>query len=278
MARVAVLGASGWLGSALLAHLSDAHPSLKLHAPARQELEEATPGALRDLLRPDTDLAVVNAVGVIRGDDAAIERANLDFVDRLVTALESEAAHLVQIGSAAEYGDPGSASPVPETQPAAPLTLYGCTKWEATQRVTGRSDWVVLRPFNGIDRMMTVINPLREIRDKVRAVRRSGGDVELWSAETTRDHVSRGFLVHSLAHAALERSAGVFNLCSGVGLSYRRITEAMAEVSGGRLPIRDLRREAGIPAVVGDPAAWSRETGLAEALTARQVAELVMSG
>ena len=277
MPRIAVLGGSGWLGSRLLAELGDA-PGVEVISPPRIAVEGATPAGLRSLLSPDESLAVVNCVGVIRGTDEQIDSANLDFVRVLMQSLEGSGAYLVQVGSAAEYGDPGSADPIPETRPTHPVTVYGRSKALATALVHDRSDWCVVRPFNGIDRDMTPINPLGEIREKVRAARESGGEVELWSAATVRDHVSRDFLARSLAWAARERPAGVFNLCSGVGLSYREIAEAMAEISGGRLPIRDLARESGIPAVVGDPSAWRGSSGLSEAMDAEQVAALVMSG
>ena len=78
---------------------------------------------------------------------------------------------------------------------------------------------------------------------------------------TVRDHVSRAFLTRSLAWAAVERPAGMFNLCSGVGLTYREIAEAMARSAavGSRSGIS--ARETGIPAVVGDPTAWRRSRG-----------------
>lgn len=277
MPRIAVLGGSGWLGSRVLLELAGS-PGIEVFSPPRSAVEGATPHDLRSLLNPESSLAVVNCVGVIRGTDQQIEDANLTFVRALVDAIAGSGAHLVQLGSAAEYGDPGTADQIAETTPTLPLTTYGRSKVQATALVTESDDWCVVRPFNGVDRDMTPINPLREIRDKVRAAREHGGEVELWSAGTVRDHVSRGFLARSLAWAAIERPPGVFNLCSGVGLSYLELTEAMAETSGGRLPIRDLSQDTGIRAVVGDPASWWGVSGLSEAMDAEQVAALVMSG
>lgn len=277
MRRVAVLGSTGWLGSAVVERVLRDQENEVLMLDRRM-LEGVGPERLGELLAPDADLSVINCVGVIRGTDSAIIEANLSFVENLVKALTPTSAHLVQIGSAAEYGDPASSLPISEDHRCAPLTLYGRTKLQATALAMTRPDWTVVRPFNGVDANMTAINPLREIREKVRTAQATSGGVELWSAQTVRDHVSRTFLAESLHLAAENRPAGIYNLCSGVGLSYRELTEAMMEVAGGRLPIRDLRQESGIASVVGDPARWTKASGLAEALSASEVAALVMAG
>lgn len=269
MSRVVVLGAGGWLGSATWTALRD-DPDARGFG--REALAGASAGQLRVLLDPTEDLVVVNAVGRLRGTDEELEEPNLRFAAQLVEALLGTGAHLVHLGSAAEYGDQGDAA-IPETAERRPTSTYGRCKARASDLVLAEPTWCVLRPFNVIDVDMVPENPIAIIRDDVAM---ADGLVTLPAAAARRDHVSRAFVATSIARAARDRMAGTFNLCSGVGLRYDAIAEAIAARMGVAVQIRDLDRP-GIRTVVGSPDAWLAATGMQEALDADGVAGLVLA-
>ena len=272
MTRVVLVGAGGWLGSAVRSALEADGPVTTL---SRQAMDGLTAHDLAVLLRPGPDLVLVNAGGRLRGTPAELARDNLDLPTRLVDALAGTGAYLLHLGSPAEYGDPGSADPIPEAHVLEPTTEYGRVKAAASRAVLEHRGWCVLRPFNVIDRDMIEANPIAIIREQVRAAAQDGHPIELPAAEAVRDHPSRAFVAASVARAARDRIPGAFNLCSGLGLSYRSITQAIARRLGVPVSITDLDNP-GIRAVVGDPAAWRARTGMAVALDADDVAALVL--
>lgn len=268
--RTVVLGVGGWLGSAILKHLNHDGTTRGL---GRHELAGASSAALRALLDPSEVLTVVNAVGLLRGSVDDLRAANLEFTQRLVEALRGSGAHLVHLGSAAEYGDQGE-EPIRETALRRPVTPYGGWKAQASDLVLAEPSWCVLRPFNVIDRAMVPMNPVAVIVEGVRAALNDTGVLTLPAPQAVRDHVSRGFTAASVATAARSRLGGCYNLASGIGLRYEEIAESIAERMGGRVSIEDLGHP-GIPTVIGDASVWCRATGLSEALDAGGVAELV---
>jgi NDP-hexose 4-ketoreductase len=274
--RVAVLGGGGWLGRALIEQLaSDGRPGLLV--PPREQVATADPADLRALLRPAPDLVVVNLVGARRGTPAELAAANAELPARLVEALAGSGAHLVHAGSAAEYGDPGSSDPVGERHAAHPAGDYGRTKLAGSLAVLTHPQACVLRVFNIVGRDLPDGSVVAEILAKVARARATGGAVELLSAQDVRDYVRRDFVLASIRHALGARTAGLFNVCSGTGVSYEALVEALAEATGGTLPVHD-RAEPGIRAVVGDPAAWREASGLAERLDATAIARIVVTG
>jgi NDP-hexose 4-ketoreductase len=275
--RIAVLGGSGWMGRALLGRLRGRAPGIELLAPSRELLDRADRQGLRALLRPDPELAVVNLAGARRGEPHELAEVNADLPARLVDALADSGARLVHLGSAAEYGDPGSSAPVREDQPARPAGEYGRTKLAGTLAVLGAPRSCVLRPFNIVDRHLPEGSVVAEILGKIARAREGGGEVELLSAQDVRDYVSLDFVLVSILHALDSDAAGLFNVCSGTGVSYESLTIALAGATGGTLPVRD-RGEPGIRAVVGDPTAWQRASGLAEHLAPTDIARIVTAG
>lgn len=266
MTRVVVLGAGGWLGRAILRALLAQEAGTGL---GRSQLEGKTAAQLRTLLEPDGHLVVVNAVGRLRGSEDELIEPNVEFPGRLVRALDGTGAHLVHLGSAAEYGDHGE-EPISERAVLRPRTPYGRFKAEASMKVLDRTEWCVLRPFNVVDASMVPENPVAVIRDAIRSAR----SIELPAQHARRDHVSRTFVASSVVAAARSRVEGAFNLCSGVALDYGTIAMAIGARLGKQPALVDLHRP-GIPVVVGDPSVWAGTSGLSEAMDAEAVADLV---
>lgn len=273
MPRLVVLGASGWLGSAVATSVKALDPATT--TPSRTDLRDCSVAALRAVLAPADDLVVLNLVGLVRGTDAQFAESNERFVLALVEALAETGAYLVHAGSPAEYGDPGGTAPIPESHPLRPASEYGHSKAAASEAVLAHAEWCVLRPFNVIDYDMAPTNPIAVIRDQVRASVASGDPVRLPAAHAVRDHVSRDFVARSFVSAVHARYRGAFNLCSGIGIAYADIAKSMAAHLGGGVDIVD-DDSPGIRVVIGDPAAWTKTSGLVESMDADRIAGLVL--
>lgn len=273
--RVAVLG-QGWIGSAVRRSLD---PGVVVDVDGRSALNSADEGtgvaALRQALRPDPDLVVVNAIGRMRAAPDQLWHANAEVPRLLVAALEGTSARLVHLGSAAEYGDVGDVHLIPEDQPPNPVSEYGRSKLAGTQAALTHPDSCVLRPFNVVGPGMAEGSPAVEFGDKVRTALAGDGLVHLRSADTTRDFLSLGFLVAVVVWAIGSHDRGIYNVCSGTGIDYPTLVHALAQVMGGSVTVVD-GREGGLARAVGDPSLLREHAGLAESLDAAAVASLVV--
>src|SRR3954468_25066448 len=161
-----------------------------------------------DRLAPDV---VINCTGLTAGEPDALRSANVDIVVKLVDALEGRTGvHLVQLGSAAEYGTQAVGEAVSESVYATPLSAYGVTKFEATQMCLAaaaerRIAVTVLRVFNPLGRN----SPARtlpgraavEIREALEHRRRS---IRLGPLDSYRDYID----TRDVARAALLAGRG----------------------------------------------------------------------
>lgn len=277
---VIVLG-SGFVGSAVAAHLSRFGPVEVYDLPTHPELAErgsAGRQLLLDAIAASGATAVVNTCGLLRGTDDEMFDANVAWPTWLAhEVLPGTGARLVHLGSAAEYGDPGSADPIPETAPARPSGIYGETKWAGTRAVLEARehglDAVVGRGFNFVGPNLSPVSPLHQFLTDIEALPPEGGVVELWYPETVRDFILLDDLAAALgALATLEDPPPIMNLCSGVGVSFANIVVAMARRRGKPVEIRSLDRP-GIRAVVGDPTLLWERCGLRPEMSAELIAE-----
>jgi nucleoside-diphosphate-sugar epimerase len=191
----------------------------------------------------------------------------------MATALAGSGAHLVHVGSAAEYGVPADPRPLSEESVCSPTSDYGVTKLSGTQAVLDAMPTAtVLRPFNVVDADLPHGSPMSDIGDRISRAITSQTPVEVLAASTIRDYVSRQFVIESISAAARLRPAGVFNVCSGVGVSTGDIA---------RMVLDDRQMPNAITSsddsqsstIIGDPTRWRALTGLAEALGCRGIVE-----
>ena len=255
---VVVVGAGGWLGSAICRELPEALPV-------------RAAGDLDDILaaagpRP----VIVNAAGAKGGTPQELRRSNVELVTRLLDA----AGWLVHLGSAAEYGL-GAAIPVTESTPCAPTTDYGRTKLEGTGAALTGGRATVLRLFNVVDRPPQPGSPLADIRTRVLTAVRRGVEVEVLSGGTVRDYVSRDFVARSVAWAVTGRPEGLFNLGSGRPVSVGDIAAAAVAALGSAVGVTDLGQ---FPATAlwCRPDAWEAVSGMREHLDGTAVAQLLV--
>lgn len=280
MSSVIVLG-SGFVGSAVAAALSKTARVEVYDLPTHPELAERG-GAGRRLLREAIEgsgaTAVVNTCGLLRGTDDEMVAANVSWPTWLAReVLPGSGVRFVHLGSAAEYGDPGSADPIPETAPPRPSGIYGETKWAGTAAVLAARedglDAVVGRGFNFVGPNLSPVSPLHQFLTDVEALPPEGGEVELWFPETIRDFILLDDLAAALgALTTLHEPPPVVNLCSGVGVSFGEIVTAMARRRGKTVTIRSLDRP-GIRAVVGDPTLLRERCGIRPEMSAELIAE-----
>ena len=207
------------------------------------DLATADPGTLRGLLRRYAPDVVVNCAGRTDGGAAELARANVVVTGAVVEAMDGEgpAIRLVQVGSAAEYGQPMSTtSATSEEQAARPLSMYGVTKLAATQLVlvaarTRDLDAAVARVFNPIGAGMPTASlagrAVRMIRD---AIERGTDRVEFGPLSAVRDFVDLRDIASALLTIGLTRTldADLYNVGSGTGTVVRSIPTMVAERLG----------------------------------------------
>jgi nucleoside-diphosphate-sugar epimerase len=251
--------------------------------PRWRERDGAATEVLRATVADGEVTAVINACGRVRGTEDELDDANHRFVRWLVEAMAPTGARLVHVGSASEYGDPGSAAPVSEATPARPVGGYATTKALGTDvaldaRGAGRPVCVA-RVFNIVDHPIPAVSPLHEWLDALRALGPAGGEVEVWWPPTTRDFVMLEDVARALVELATTDTAPppLVNVCSGVGLRFGQIVEAMAQAMGIHATVRSLDRP-GFEAVVGDPELLRSTLGWVPPMSAAALAARVTAG
>ncbi len=283
MSHVLVLG-GGWVGSAIAAEAARRGEVTVLDPPLDPVLaprDDTAAQRLRQVLDERGATAVVNACGRVAGDPAALRDANVDFVRWVCEVLGSTGVRLVHVGSAAEYGDPGSADPVPELHSIHPVGDYATTKAEGTDVVTAAAeaglDAVTARVFNLVGPAIPAVSPLRQWRDELERLGPDGGEIEVWWPDTTRDFLELADAARALLDLAAAPSVpAVVNVCSGVGLRFGDIVSALAARLGVPVSIRSLERP-GIPAVVGDPGRLHELLGWSPTMDLERLAEVAAS-
>lgn len=256
---VVVVGAAGWLGSAIMARLPEA---LAIRGPADLGSGLAAAGS---------EPVIINAAGLARATPAQLWDSNVDLLKRLLDG----AGWVVQLGSAAEYGL-SVASPVTESSECVPTSDYGRSKLYATQVALDSGRASVLRLFNTIDCPPQPGSPIADIWARIQLGVSSGMDIEVLSAGTCRDYVSRSMVADSVIFAAEHRCQGVFNVGSGVPVSVHDIAVHAAGQLGATVGVKDLGQ---FPAttIFSDPSVWESVSGLREHLDAEQVARFLTS-
>lgn len=189
--RVAVTGATGYVGSAVCRALS--RRGAHVTALTRGEGGESTvdrwmPGDLGDAASLDRLLegadVVVHAAGLIRSWDVdALTRTNVGGTEAVVRAAAGRVSRLVHVSTAGVHGRPGAA--VDETAPLRPANPYERSKALAEGIVTAlpAGTWAIVRPTD----IIGVDHPFDPLIRFLRAVGRS----RLWvSARAWTNYVS----------------------------------------------------------------------------------------
>lgn len=176
----------------------------------------------------------------------------------LVEAFQGRAGRFIQVGSGMEYGS----APCPQSPdgPTAPASAYGASKLAASQLVLAKArsenfPALVARPFS----VYGEGQPGKSFLAAALAAARSGAPFPTTPGGQTRDFVPvekvAAELLDLCAAPDSETHGKIFNLCTGVELTLRRVLEIVNEVfpafapAYGAIPYRDteLMRSGGVP-------------------------------
>ncbi|MEU0492758.1 NAD(P)-dependent oxidoreductase [Nocardiopsis sp. NPDC006139] len=252
--RVAVIGATGWVGrhvcAALAAH---GHGVVALaRSPAAHlsgypfhpvDLTSVRPGALAGLLRSERVTAVVNATDAANArdgwhrPDAVVHEANTTAALTLVRAVRelADPPRLVHLGTLHEYGEQQWGGRVREEDPARPRGAYARSRLIASETVLASAGPGV--PDPAVLRLANVCGPHPSPASFPGLLQRSfrralaGERPSLRIAGDHRDYVDVRDVARAVVRAC-ERGGGLVNIGGGRAVAVKDMVARMVEVSG----------------------------------------------
>lgn len=260
---VCVLGSSGWIGRELV---RQAPPGVDLVGAARH------PGPGRVVVRSASDLAtviterrvgtVINCVGASSGDQAALQAANVEHTRDVAEVCLDLGVRMLHLGSAAEYGACDDSLLTEDSVPS-PQSPYGRTKLAGTEELLRAADRgldvMIARPFNILGPHQPRTTPPADFAAAVNALTPPGGTILVRDSSLVRDFVSLERVADSLLalegldfSEATNAEGSVVNVCSGRGVSFGELVDAMAQARGITVTVVDTA-PGGVPRAVGDP-------------------------
>jgi nucleoside-diphosphate-sugar epimerase len=239
--RVVVIGAGGFVGSAICTRLAaDKVPVLAL---TRNELDLLKPEAaatLQRLLRADDSVVFVSALAPTRNNAMLID--NLRMAEAVCAALAAQpVGHLAYISSDAVYSD--DANPVTERSCQQPSSLHGVMHLarEIMLRAALKLPLAILRP--------TLIYGAKDPHNgygpnRFRRLAAKGEAITLFGeGEEKRDHILVDDVAALTSAALHHRSKGVLNIATGRSASFREAAEMVVALSPRPVEIRGTPRQ-----------------------------------
>ncbi len=215
-----------------LARLVESFPSI---SPVSGDITNRN--TLDELLRGGRPDALIHLAWYADPRDYLTSHANLDSLATTIRFVEEVlnvgCPKVIVGGSCAEYAP--QATPLAESDPTSPNSLYGVTKCSASEilRVLGSeagADVVWARLFHmhgpGEDERRLIPWVARQLR--------SEKPVELTDGTQVRDHLHIDDVASAFATLLRPGVRGVFNVCSGVPVTLRTVLETVADLTGGR--------------------------------------------
>ena len=242
--RVVVMGAAGFVGSALVKTLSARGGSVL--ALTRRDIDLLAPDAqdkLALMLRPDDTFVAVAARAPCKNVQMLTE--NMKIVEGMVGALtKSPVSHLVNISSDAVYAD--SAGPLTENSVRAPTSLHGVmhlARELAFQDVP--APFATLRPslLYGAADPHNGYGP-----NRFRRLANEGKDIVLFGeGEERRDHVLIDDVAELITRVIERRSTGSLNIATGKVHSFHEIAELVIASAPKKASIKGSPRTGPMP-------------------------------
>jgi UDP-glucose 4-epimerase len=244
--RTAVIGATGFVGGALMRRLESAGAAAV--ALTRKEVDLLASDAaerLSALLRPGDAVVAVAARAPCKDmrmmvDNMVMTRAMVD------TLARTPVAHVVNISSDAVYAD----EPVPlnEATPAAPTSLHGAmhlAREIAFVSTVKAPPLAILRPslLYGAADPHNGYGP-----NRFRRLANAGDDIVLFGeGEERRDHVLIEDVAEIILRVLERRSAGTLNIATGAVHSFRDVAERVVAAASRNVDIKGSPRGGPMP-------------------------------
>lgn len=235
-ATTAVVGAQGFIGSALTAALA------ARSVPTLTFTRASPPLALDGTLAPGLAHAAT-IVWAAASINPAIAESRPDKVDadrdslgRLLTALgqqESSPARFVFLSSGGTVYDPAAPVPYREDSRCAPQGAYGRAKVESESLVLAAADPVVLRIANAYGPGQPVAPGQGVISHWLHTIHRGDPVTVFGSPETARDYIHIDDIVSAVvAVVAAPQTPRVLNIGSGYPTTLEELRSAVESVTG----------------------------------------------
>ncbi len=285
--RVLVTGGAGYIGSVVADHLLRAGHAVTVldnlimgwreAVPVQAEFIQADIGdeaALEQLFNTHNFDAVMHFAALIEAGESVklpeqyFDNNSLRSLTLLRVMLKHKVSRLVFSSTAAVYGEPQSV-PIPEDHPLSPTNAYGESKLIVEQMLAWFQRahgfrYASLRYFNAAGatsargeahRSESHLIPLilQVPLGQREFISIYGTDYPTKDGTCIRDfiHVDDLATAHLLALQGLDdHEQLICNLGSGEGFSVRQIVGLAREVTGQEIPVREMPRRAGDPAVL----------------------------
>ncbi len=285
--RVLVTGGAGYIGSVVADHLLRAGHTVTVldnlimgwreAVPAQAEFVQADIGdevALEQLFSTHSFDAVMHFAALIEAGESVkvpeqyFDNNSLRSLTLLRAMLKHKVLRLVFSSTAAVYGEPQSV-PIPEDHPLSPTNAYGESKLIVEQMLAWFQRahgfrYASLRYFNAAGAISARGEAHRSESHLIPLILQVplgqrefisiyGTDYPTKDGTCIRDfiHLDDLAAAHLLALQGLEdHEQLICNLGSGEGFSVRQIVDLAREVTGHEIPVREMPRRAGDPAVL----------------------------
>jgi dTDP-4-dehydrorhamnose reductase len=229
MRPVLIAGATGTLGRAFARICEARHLAARITT--RSELELTDPRSVAAALDRHEPWLVVNAAGYVRVDDAEQDRERCHRENALAPEILARACAAREIGvvtfSSDLVFDGRKEAPYHEHDTAAPLNVYGATKYEGEQRV------LEAHPGSLVIRTSAFFGPWDE-HNFVTAVRRQlrAGGVVRAAGDATVSPTYVPDLVHACLDLAIDGEDGRWHLANAGATTWADLARSVAEIAG----------------------------------------------
>ena len=244
--RVVVLGASGFVGSALVDEMTRLGiETVPLSSRAMDLCQPESTAALQRILRQEDVVVMVSAITPDKGKDASTLMRNLAMGQHVSAVLEEPVcSHVVYISSDAVYDD--AASLIRETSSCSPSTFHGLMHVgrermliQAVQK--SRIPLLVVRPcaIYGAGDSHQSYGPNRFVQAAL-----TDHAIKLFGhGEEKRDHLYVNDLSRLVGLGLLHGSEGILNAASGTSVSFGDLARLVAELCGEEIRIEPTPRQ-----------------------------------
>ena len=226
---ILISGAAGTLGSAFARLCAERH--LACHVLTRQEMDIADPASVDAAIRRYRPWAIVNAGGYVRVQRAEQDaerclRENAHGSAVLATACARHAIGLLSFSSGLVF-DGSKGSPYVESDPVAPLNVYGQSKAEAEQRV------LAVHPRALMVRTSAFFGPWDRHNFVTRALRTlAAGQPFTAASDLIVSPTYVPDLVDTCLDLLIDGEAGIWHLSGGSALSWAELARRAADLAG----------------------------------------------